>query len=201
MRYRFYREHKYVSSALNDVERLTAKTDFRNPAARKKLQEEFEGLKEMLEGHAEWENTRIHELLRRKNSKVHGDAEADHKVQDEQLAQLQKLLHQAETEELGYKFYLAYRKFVSDNLAHLHEEETIILPELQRLYTDEELRAIDFDTYKRMTPEQMVDMMKVLFPHMNPSDQEAFIKDMTDSEPEKFKVAWKTYLNKSDLLR
>ncbi len=193
MRYRLYREHKYVSSALNDVERLAAKTDFRNPSDRKKLQEEFEGLKGMLEGHAEWENTRIHELLRRKNSKVHGDAEADHKVQDEQLADLEELLNQAKTEEAGYQFYLAYRKFVSDNLAHLHEEETIILPELHRLYTDEELRALDFDTYNKMTPEQMVDMMKVLFPHMSLCDREAFIKDMTDSEPEKFKKAWSTY--------
>lgn len=29
MRYQFYREHKYVSSALNDLERMIAKTDFR----------------------------------------------------------------------------------------------------------------------------------------------------------------------------
>jgi len=28
MRYQFYREHKYVSSALNDLERLIARTDF-----------------------------------------------------------------------------------------------------------------------------------------------------------------------------
>jgi hypothetical protein len=33
--------------------------------------------------------------------------------------------------EAGYQFYLTFRKFVGDNLLHLHEEETKLLPELQ----------------------------------------------------------------------
>jgi len=202
MRYQFYREHKYVSSALNDLERLAAKTDFSNSLDSKKLQEEFEALKAMLEGHAQWENEQIHELLRRKHSKIQEEAEKDHLIQDEQLAHLQKLLHQIEGAALeeqiqkGYQFYLTYRKFVSDNLAHLHEEETIILPELQRLYTDEELRKVDFGTYHKMTPEEMVEMMEVLFPHMNRSDRAAFFKDMNDSEPKKFKIAWEKIKSK-----
>lgn len=42
----------------------------------------------------------------------------------------------------GYQFYLWFRKFSGDNLIHLHEEETIILPELQKLYSDVELKKV-----------------------------------------------------------
>jgi hypothetical protein len=76
---------------------------------------------------------------------------------------------------------------VGENLLHLHEEETKILPELQRLYTDEELRCVEEATYKMMTPEQLIEMLKVLFPHMNASDKEAFLEDIKFSQPEKFK--------------
>lgn len=197
MRYKFYREHKYVSFMLNELERLTAKTDFRVPSQTEKVVQEFNSLAAMLEGHAEYENSALHELLKKKNSSVHAEIEDDHKHQDEQLADLRNKLNailesadEKEQVELGYQFYLAYRKFVGDNLVHLHEEETIILPELQRLYSDEELKAVEAHTYGIMTPEQMVSMMDHLFPQMNPNDREAFLTDIKDSEPEKFVAAW-----------
>lgn len=193
MRYRFYREHKYVSAALNDLERLIARADFRNRTDALKVKEQFNALMQLLEGHAQWENSTLHELLKQRGSSVHLHAENDHLHQDEQLKHLQKLLDdilEHPSEELGYQLYLAYRQFVAENLLHLHEEETIILPELQRLYSDSELRKVDFATYQSMTPEQMVDMMELLVPHMNPSDHAHFIADMTDAQPEKFSQAW-----------
>jgi hypothetical protein len=75
---------------------------------------------------------------------------------------------------------------VGENLLHLHEEETKILPELQRLYTDEELRCVEDATYKIMTCEQMIDMLRILFPHMNALDKESFLEDIKLSQPEKF---------------
>jgi len=87
---------------------------------------------------------------------------------------------------MGYTLYLTYRKFAADNLIHLHEEETKILPELQRLYTDDELRQVEAPTYEKMTPEEMIGMMQALFPHMNPSDKSAFLSDIQKLQPEKF---------------
>lgn len=197
MRYLFYREHKYVSAALNDLERLIAKTDFRRLEEVARVNDSFQSLAEMLKAHAQYENERLHSLLKNKHSKIYEHAEADHAQQDEQLLEIQELISgilAASTDEdmiaLGYKLYLAYRKFVADNLAHLHEEETVILPELQRLYTDEELKQVEAKTYRIMTPEQMVHMMKVLFPHMNPCDRAAFLSDIREAQPEKFNVAW-----------
>lgn len=198
MRYQFYREHKYVSAALNKLERLIAKTDFRNSQGVATIEQEFQLLSEMLKGHAQYENERLHVLLKRRNSKIHAHAEEDHAYQDEQLQQVQQLIHRIsnvptadEKVSLGYTLYLTYRKFVADNLLHLHEEETMILPELQRLYTDEELKQVECPTYKEMSSEDMVGMMQELFPHMNPSDRLAFLSDIQATQPEKFLSAWK----------
>jgi len=197
MRYKFYREHKYVSAAVNDVERLIAKTDFRVRAEVEKVKHEFDALVGMLKGHAHYENDALHSLLKKKNSAVYMQIEDDHKEYDETLANLDRLLTKAmesasekEQVENGYQFYLWFRKFAGDNLLHLHEEETIILPELQRLYSDEELREVEAKTYKVMTAQELVEMMEVLFPHMNPSDHEAFLSDIKCCEPEKFAQAW-----------
>lgn len=83
-----------------------------------------------------------------------------------------------------------YRKFVGDNLLHLHQEETLILPELHRLYTDEELKKVEAKTYAIMTVEELVEMMEHLFPHFNPQDRYAFLQDIKDCQPDKFALAW-----------
>ena len=195
MRVKLYREHKYVSFALNELERLIAKTDFTNDAALKIVQDAWQPLKGMLKGHAQHEEQNFHSILKKKGSTVHLEAQNDHDHQEDSLEHLQHLLDAIITSpdrvEAGYQFYLAYRKFVGDNLLHLHEEETKILPELQRICTDEELRAIEHPIYDMMTTEEMVEMVQVLFPHMNFSDKCAFITDIKLAQPKKFSELWK----------
>lgn len=55
MRVKLYREHKYVSFALSELERLIAKTDYTDDAAIAHIQGEWQRIKEMLEGHAHHE--------------------------------------------------------------------------------------------------------------------------------------------------
>lgn len=199
MRYRFYREHKYVSSALNDLERLIAQTDFCDSDALEKVRGSFISLSDMLKGHAEYENNRLHALLKRKNlsSSIYAHIEEDHALQDKQLLEMEEIIQGIAQEsdrekkiERGDHFYLTYRKFVADNLAHLHEEETTILPELQRLYSDAELQQVEAETYRQMSSEDMLHMMGVLFPHMNTHDRRAFLFDILTLEPEKFDAVW-----------
>lgn len=193
-RYKFYREHKYVSFAMNDLERLIAKTDFCSPEEVEKVAETLRSVTEMLKGHAQYENTALHTLLKNKGSPLYEEVEKDHEHYEATLSDIESLLKEVDYAEdrveAGYQFYLAFRKFVGYNLLHLDEEETIVLPELQRLYTDEELKMVEVDTYNRMTPAQMVHMMQVLFPHMNPSDREAFLTDIKEAEPMKFAESW-----------
>jgi hypothetical protein len=194
MRVKLYREHKYVSFALSELERLIAKTDFTDDAAIEHVQKEWQQIKEMLEGHAHHEEHNFHALLEKKGSTIHHEAHDDHEHQEQMLKNLQHLLDATKTSpdriEAGYQFYLTYRKFVGDNLLHLHEEETKLLPELQRLCTDEELRALEHPTYDLMTADEMLEMLQVLFPHMNFSDKCAFLTDIKFAQPQKFLQVW-----------
>ena len=197
MRYKFYREHKFVSAAVNDMERLIARTNFDVPGEAEQVKQALEGLLAMLNGHAHYENEVLHALLKAKGSAVFAHVQATHEVYEKQLADLKHRLakvmastNKEEQIELGYQFYLWFRKFAGDNLLHLHEEETVILPELQRLYSDEELSKVEFHSYNLMTPEQLIEMMQVLFPHMNAADHEVFLTDIKACDPAKFAIAW-----------
>lgn len=196
-RYQFYREHKYVSFVLNDLERLIAKTDFCDPSQVEIIEQKFNAVVELMKCHAEYEDSKLHPLLQEKGSIIFQEAQEDHKHQDSLFQTLQYLLDQIKATPdkelqigLGYQFYLNYRKFVGENLQHLHEEETQILPELQKLYHDTQLRTVETETYQQMTIEELVGMMKELFPHFNPSDRQAFLSDIQDAVPEKFHQAW-----------
>lgn len=208
MRVKLYREHKYVSFALTELERHIAKADFTDAAAVTQIQTEWKSLKEMLEGHAHHEEHNFHALLEKKGSTIHHAAHNDHEKQEDSLKTLQNLLNivtiSSNPIEAGYQFYLAYRKFVGDNLLHLHEEETKLLPELQRLCTDEELRAIEHPTYELMTAEELIEMLQTLFPHMNFSDKCAFLHDIRLAQANKFVAIWKRaseFLNAGEIER
>ncbi|MCC2646692.1 MAG: s29x [Rickettsiaceae bacterium] len=197
MRYRLYREHKYITYQLFELEKLIAKTDFKNNHQLENVSEQLRFLEALLKGHAKHEDNTIHELLRKKGSKVHELTEAEHAEHEgifqelyNQLSRINVSNHIEYKLEQGYNFYLAYRLFMSNNLKHLHQEELVILPELQRLYSDDELRQIDFNAYHQMSPEQISDMVEVLFPQMDGNDHQAFLRDIKDAEPEKFSKIW-----------
>jgi hypothetical protein len=197
MRYKFYREHKYVSHCLNTLERLIAKTDFTILEELKHVQNEFDKLKQMLEGHAQYENDCLHPLLTEKQSSVPAHILTEHQNLDKEFEAIQAKINiistsvtQEEKIEAGYQLYIRFRQFVGENLIHLHEEETLILPELQRLYTDDELRAVEFRNYNQMSAEDLISMMEELFPQMNPSDRIVFLDDIKVCDPVKFEVLW-----------
>jgi hypothetical protein len=196
-RYKFYREHKYVCAAINDVERLIAKTDFTSASQTEKVKEAFDALFPMLKSHAEYENTRLHRLLHDKGSDIYKHVEEEHLAYEQKLSDLSKCLmlvsesvYSEERIELGYELYLCFRKFAGENLLHLHEEETIILPELQRLYSDDELARVEFESYRVMSSEDFVHMMEILFPHMNSDDRLAFLADIKACDADRFLRAW-----------
>nr|QCC21372.1 hypothetical protein [Candidatus Endohaliclona renieramycinifaciens]QCC21388.1 hypothetical protein [Candidatus Endohaliclona renieramycinifaciens]QCC21404.1 hypothetical protein [Candidatus Endohaliclona renieramycinifaciens]QCC21420.1 hypothetical protein [Candidatus Endohaliclona renieramycinifaciens] len=197
-RYRLYREHKFVSVQVSNLERFIAKVDFTDLKKVDKVKSKLDGVIELVESHAKHEDEYIHPLLKKKVPQLIDMIESEHRDYKLMFDDLTKGLVEIETAkeksqqvELGYQFYLAYRNFVAFNLTHLDEEESLVMPEIQKYYTDQEIReAVDFQVYAIMSVEDMVGMVTVLFPTMNINDKEAFIKDLNDSQPEKFREAW-----------
>jgi len=197
MRYRFYRVHKYVCFELAQFEHAAAKTDFLDAKACLGLKEKLLNLINLLKHHGEYEDAHIHDLLRQKNSKLQLNIEKEHQEHEQAFNDLTHQLEVAITTENasekiwhGNEFYLSYRLFYSEMLQHLYDEEKILLPELQALYSDEELAKLQAKTYHKMTPEQMLGMLNVLFPHANPEDMCFFTSEMQAAEPENFKIVW-----------
>lgn len=197
MRYRFYRVHKYVCFELSEFERASAKVNFLDTKACVVLKEQWNTLVNMLKHHGEYEDEHIHDLLRQKNSELALNIEQEHEVHEEAF---QALTHQLEaiiaSEDLcekiiqGNEFYLAYRLFYSQMLKHLYDEETVLLPALQALYSDEELAKLQAKTYEQMAPEHMLGMLNAIFLHANPEDMYFFANEMKKAEPEKFNIVW-----------
>lgn len=172
--------------------------DFRSHVQVEELSKKIESLIELMQGHAEHEDKTIHQLLRNKKSQIQAKIETDHLLHQQifthlkgKLTDIKSCSDPEERISLGYDFYLAFREFEADHLKHINEEEKTIMPELQRLYTDEELRTgIDFKTYEVMSTDEMLHMLEVLFPTYNLDDKIAFIQDIKDAQHDKFKIIW-----------
>ncbi len=205
-RYRLYREHKFVSFVLSSFSREVAKADFRTEKTVSHIKKQLSEIKALIHGHAEHEDRSIHQLLRDKGSSVFERIETDHAKHESIFKRLNDLLENTlgttisdERVELGHHFYLLFQQFEGLNLLHQFHEETVIMPELQRLYSDKELlEKIEAKTYDHMTPRQMVHMMETLFDHFNASDRRAFLKDIFTAQPEKFLKAWHEIAPKID---
>lgn len=179
MRRRLYTEHKYVSFRLSEFSRFVATADFTQDTEVAEVKRQFEGIKALMLRHAEHENNSIHPLLAAKGSSVFRRLELDHTHHATVFAQLDTLLDAT----MGHDFCLVFLRFEADNLVHQDFEETQLLPELYRLYTDAEILAqVDGPVYAAM--------MTVLFPHFNRLDRQGMLNDIRLAQPEKFLQAW-----------
>lgn len=204
-RARLYREHKYVFFVFSDLVHLIGSLDFTEKSAVAEVTDRLQTLEFLLKGHADYEESRIHIILKHKNSFLYQSVESQHKdhqlffdKSEKYLREIEKVDDPEDKNYLGYLFYLDLREFFAQNLIHFDYEEKVILPELQRLATDEDIREIDAQSYRQMLPDQLIHMMEVLFPHMNREDRLTFLKDIKDCQPDKFELAWQGMLPKID---
>lgn len=198
-RYRIYDAHKLVTSTLSDFSSFVAKADFSVDKTVEKIKTRLTGITQLIHGHANHEDERIHPLLKQKGSSVFEQIEQEHQRHGVIFSALHEILNQTITSgtdkearlDYGRQFYLEFQRFEAHNLLHQIYEETVIMTELHKLYTDEELSALtEAITYQKMTDEQIAHMLTVLFPQYNPDDREATLIDLKHSTPEKFIAAW-----------
>ncbi|WP_019215125.1 hemerythrin domain-containing protein [Legionella tunisiensis] len=194
---RLYREHKYITLVMNELDHKIGKTDFRDSQQVQEIASDLNNLVNLLGFHAKHEDEKIHGLLKKHNSTAFQDVEADHQNHEAvfnalkvKLAAITEMHSDREKIEGGYHFYLSYRQFIGENLEHLHKEETLLMPELARLCSKEELESIDYPVYQAMTAEEIVGMLQTLFAVLNPDDKEYFISDIADAVPNKLIEKW-----------
>lgn len=186
-RYRIYREHKFIISFINDISRKIATTDFLQNSEIKIIKKEITKLANFIIENTEHEIKAFHFLLEAKKSTIHKEIgiEKDHNSYENIFNQwhtdINKIIKTKDEEYkifLGYNFYLNFRLFEANNLIHLHKEETILMPKLQELYSDQEIRQLEVRAYQIMKIEELLHMVKTLFPYLDANDRLVYIKDI-----------------------
>ena len=83
----------------------------------------------------------------------------------------------------GRRLYLAFAAYLADDLAHVHEEETVTAPSLWSSFTDEELLAIEMRIVSSLSPEKNMAFMRIMIPAMNPQERAAMLGAMQKAAP------------------
>ena len=168
--------HKYLEATSSEILLRLAKCDHNNINEAQKIKEDFSSFSKILKGHASWEETFV--FIHLGKEKRQEEIKCHRKI-DEVIKAIGILLEEMnQTPENFYKIYLEYRKFHSDLLSHLHEEEIEIFPIIFRKLGLDGLRRIDFEIYKSMSSNDMIEMCKSLLPPCTFLEKKAILEDL-----------------------
>jgi len=134
-----------------------------------------------LSEHLEHENTFLHSALEARAPGASAATAIEHAGHEQAFEELERLVDaceqafargsRAELEGLSKQLYLSLSFFVAENLAHMYREETETTKLLWRLYSDDELRAIEGRIVASETPEQLAVGMRWMLPSLTPNER------------------------------
>ncbi|WP_342279031.1 hemerythrin domain-containing protein [Candidatus Tisiphia endosymbiont of Myopa tessellatipennis] len=202
LRYDLYRSvHKFIRKKLYQFGEELGKTDFRKIAAVIGIKDSFNNIAFDLKMHAQKEEKYFTPLFNEKGSTVHKHVEQVHYDQENELMEFQGIFENAiktvDDEERviqGCHICSLYDKFLSNNLLHFYQEETILMPELCHLYSDKELQQVTVDSYRGLPKHVLLDSSS-FFPVLNFLEKRTYLQDIKEAcSPEMFLEIWKRTL-------
>lgn len=130
-----------------------------------------------LKGHAAWEEHFVFKLL---PEEAIADEQKFHREIDGEIDLIYSQLSSLQTTSSSslHQIYLQFRKFYSELLTHLHDEDTAIMNQLREKYSESDLRKIDFDIYQSMSADEMIAMSEELLPPCNFGEKMALLEDL-----------------------
>lgn len=172
--------HKGLRLALSDLLVRIGRTDFTAPEGAETLA----ALRAQLvlsEEHLRHEEDYIHGALELRRPGAAAVLESQHRHHDETFIALRRLIETLETAPAAGKpaaaraLYLAFSRFVADDLAHMAEEETVVLPLLHDLFSDAELQEIEGSLVASLRPEDNLAYLRLMLPAGAPDERFAFL--------------------------
>lgn len=143
----------------------------------------------MLAGsHVVHEDENIHGALHQRGgtTEIIDEQHDDHRAAFTQLEKLATEIEKAwplHKPAAGRRLYLAFAAYLSEDLAHMHEEETVTAPALWKSFTDEELLVLEMNIVASMPPEKNMAFMRIMIPAMNPAERAALLGAMQKGAP------------------
>jgi hypothetical protein len=173
--------HKALRAAMGDLITQIGATDFSDPAAAADTLTALRCQVAIGAGHLHHEEEHIHAALERRAPGATGRLEADHHHHEQAFAELEQLMEAIEAatgpdrERLGRDLYLRFSHFVAADLLHMAEEETVVLPLLHSLFSDEELIEMEKRIVASIPPQEMMVIMSDMIPAMHRSERVQFL--------------------------
>jgi hypothetical protein len=140
-------------------------------------------------GHLKHEDEFLHTAL---EARMPGAAErleaqhGDHEAAFEAIEAALVAIEQAAIDERpasGRDLYLAFARFLAEDIEHMNEEETVTQPLLHALFTDAEIADIEHRLVASIPPAKMMGYMKIMIPAMDPTQRAEFLAGMRAAAP------------------
>jgi hemerythrin-like domain-containing protein len=90
---------------------------------------------------------------------------------------------EAQRAKLMRQLYLRFSLFVADDFAHMAEEEQLMLPVLQSLFTDEELAGIEDTILSALSPPEIISFGRLMIPAATRAGRIALLSAMRANAP------------------
>lgn len=127
--------------------------------------------------HLDHEEREIHAALEARVPGAAGDLYADHDRHRASFVGIETAIAAVEAADASrrpaalHRLYMAFTRFVAADFAHMAEEEEVILPVLQDLFTDEELVAIEARITASLPPDRMIAFSQMMLPAASPTER------------------------------
>lgn len=111
---------------------------------------------------------------------------AHHRETFEELETLIVRAHNADAQDLGKALrdlYLRFTRYVADDFTHMAEEELLMLPILQSLFTDEELAGIEHTIRGALSPDELMGFGRLIVPAVPRADRIALMSGIRAAAP------------------
>lgn len=138
-----------------------------------------------LENEDKWVHTALEQRAPGSTARL-ADSHAHHRQSFEAL---EALIGRVETAAPGERaprlkqLYLRFSLFLADDLAHMAEEEELMLPVLQSLFTDEELSGVEDAILSALSPEDIVAFGRLMIPAATRADRISLLSAMRANAP------------------
>ncbi len=169
--------HKALRSFMADTLGAVGRMDADDEEERHATLQQLRSLLDLLEHHAQIEDQFIHVAMQARRPGSADETGAEH---DRQRATLRDLRRQADEVEwaagaaraiAAHELYRHLSLFVAENLAHMHEEETVNNAVLWAELTDDELAAIHDRIVASIDAQEMAQVIRWMAPSLTPYER------------------------------
>lgn len=139
--------------------------------------------------HLKHEDEFLHTALDARMPGASKRLEAQHNDHDASFAAIEAALVAIETAPVderpvrGRDLYLAFARFLAEDIEHMNEEETVTQPLLHALFTDAEIAEIERRLIASIPPAKMMGYMKIMIPAMDPAQRAEFLAGVRAGAP------------------